>query len=40
MQAVSDKYALKTQAARERLAQLRTGGEPPKPASDTAKSSR
>ena len=40
MQAVSDKYALKTQAARERLAQLRTGGEPPKPASETTKSSR
>ena len=40
MQAVSDKYALKTQAARERLAQLRTGGEPAKPAADTAKSGR
>jgi hypothetical protein len=37
MQAVSDKYALKTQAARERLAQLRAGGEPPKPAGDASK---
>jgi hypothetical protein len=37
MQAVSDKYALRTQAARERLAQLRkSGGELPKPANGTA----
>jgi hypothetical protein len=40
MQAVSDKYALKTQSARERLAQLRAGSEAPKPATDTAKSGR
>jgi uncharacterized protein DUF4124 len=40
MQAVSDKYALKTQAARERLAQLRAGGEPPKAASDATKGAR
>jgi hypothetical protein len=40
MQAVSDKYALKTQSARERLAQLRAGSEAPKPGTDTAKSGR
>ena len=39
-QAVSDKYALKLQAARERLAQLRAGGEPPKAAGDATKSAR